>query len=87
MQRSQPSDLPDPAVLDIIETKLLQHIGPIARVLIAQRLRRFQGLSDLCRSLADRIADETERAAFLNFGERLGQAVLPERNTDVWGRR
>ena len=87
MQRSEPSDLPDPAVLDIIETELLQHIGPIARVLIAQRLRRFQGLSDLCRSLADRIADETERAAFLNFGERLGQAVLPERNTDVWGRR
>jgi len=68
VRRSLPSDPPDPAVLDLIEAKLAEHIGPIARILIKQRLQNFQGLPDLCRTLADRISDESERAAFLNLG-------------------
>jgi serine/threonine-protein kinase len=68
MRQSQPLVPPDPAVLDDIEAKLAEHLGPIARILIARRLQNFQGLSELCRSLAGRISDESERAAFLNLG-------------------
>jgi serine/threonine-protein kinase len=68
-RRSQPLDLPNPDVIQKVEAKLTEHLGPIARILVEQQLENFRGLSDLCRSLADRISDETERAAFLHFCE------------------
>ena len=68
-RRSKVPDPPDPAVLKVIEARLAEHLGPIARVLIDQQLQNFQGLSELCRGLADRISDGPQRAAFLNLAE------------------
>jgi len=67
VQRSRPLDPPDLAVLNIIEARLAKYLGPIAQPLLQQRLQNFQGFSDLCRSLADHISDESERAAFLDL--------------------
>jgi eukaryotic-like serine/threonine-protein kinase len=65
---NEPSWPPDPAMTDAIEARLAEHIGPIARVLVKQQLQNCQSLPELYRGLADHIADEAERAAFLNSG-------------------
>jgi eukaryotic-like serine/threonine-protein kinase len=70
----RPFDRPDQAALNMIEAKLTQYLGPVARILLAQRLQNFQGLSDLCRNLADYISDESERAAFLDVDRCLMQS-------------
>jgi serine/threonine-protein kinase len=63
----RPPDLPERAVLDAIEARLAQHVGPIARVLLKQELQHFENLPSFARALADHIADDAERAAFLNW--------------------
>jgi len=63
---SRPNDLPDPAALDAIEAKLVQHVGPIARLLLKQELQSFKSLPQLYHALAEHISDDAERAAFLN---------------------
>ena len=64
---SRPTDPPDPAVLDAIEAKLVQHVGPIARILLKQELQSFKSLPQLYHALAEHISDDAERAAFLNL--------------------
>jgi hypothetical protein len=53
-------------VLDAIEAKLVQHVGPIARILLKQELQSFKSLPQLYRALAEHISNDSERAAFLN---------------------
>ena len=60
-------EFPDRVVLDAIEARLTQHIGPIARILLEQQLQDFESVPGLCRTLADHISDGVERAAFLNW--------------------
>src|SRR5439155_213939 len=67
-QQDAPADFPDRVVLDAIEARLAQHIGPIARILLKQQLQEhFESVPGLCRTLADHISDDVERAAFLNW--------------------
>jgi serine/threonine protein kinase len=66
-QHDGPAEVPDPAVLEAIEARLAQSIGPIARVLLKQELRHSGNVPELCRALADHISDDAERAAFLNW--------------------
>jgi eukaryotic-like serine/threonine-protein kinase len=68
-QRGSAVNPPDPGMLDMIEAKLAEHLGPIARMLVAQQLQNSRGLSDLCRGLADHISDAAQRVAFLNWAE------------------
>jgi eukaryotic-like serine/threonine-protein kinase len=62
-----PAELPDLVMLDTIEARLAQHIGPIARILLKQELQHFESVPALCRTLAENISDDAERAAFLNW--------------------
>jgi serine/threonine-protein kinase len=64
-QNSPPSDLPDRNVLDAIELELTHYLGPIAKLLLAQQMRNFEGLPKLYGRLASNIADGSERVAFL----------------------
>jgi serine/threonine protein kinase len=64
-QNSPPSDLPDRNVLDAIELELTHYLGPIAKLLLAQQMRNFEGLPKLYGRLASYIADGSERVAFL----------------------
>jgi serine/threonine protein kinase len=64
---NSPADLPERAVLDAIEARLAQHIGPIARIVLKQELQHFESLPAFGRALADHIADDAERTAFLNW--------------------
>ena len=67
-RESPPEEPPNPAKLDAIEAGLAQYVGPIARLLIKQQLKNFSGMPELYRNLATHIADEADRAAFLNSG-------------------
>lgn len=67
LRGGHPIQSPDPAVLEAIEAKLAQYVGPIARFLVKQQLENFKTMPELYHSLADHISDESERAAFLNW--------------------
>jgi eukaryotic-like serine/threonine-protein kinase len=66
-QQGGREEFPDRVVLDAIEARLVQHVGPIARILLEQQLQDFESVPGLCRTLADYISDDVERAAFLNW--------------------
>jgi serine/threonine protein kinase len=55
----------DPEVLRRLELALTRCIGPIARILIRQQLRKSNSLSQLYRDLAAHIPNEGDRATFL----------------------
>jgi class 3 adenylate cyclase len=55
-----------PAVLAAAETRLASHIGPIARVLVAQAAKHASDTVELAERLAVHIDDPAKRAAFLN---------------------
>jgi len=67
-QQGGPADPPAPAVRDAIETELTRYVGPIAKFLLRQHLRNFESLPKLYCGLAGYIADEAERATFLDSG-------------------
>jgi serine/threonine-protein kinase len=69
-----PAELPveiDPEALRRLELALTRHVGPIARILVRQQLRKSRSLSQLYRDLAIHIPNEGDRAAFL-ASERRG---------------
>ncbi len=49
-----------------MEHELARHIGPMARVVMRQAIRRCSSLAELKKILAGEIADEAEREDFLN---------------------
>lgn len=53
-----------------LEDAFTPHIGPIAPVLIKRHAAQATSLAQLCRALAEHLADEAERRAFL---DRLGK--------------
>jgi class 3 adenylate cyclase len=55
-----------PAVLAAAETRLASHIGPIARVLVAQAAKHASDTVELAEHLAVHIDDPAKRAAFLD---------------------
>jgi eukaryotic-like serine/threonine-protein kinase len=61
---ASPAIIP-PDVLSRIEAGLVEHIGPIARIILKQQLSKSNSLIDLCRELALFIPDEMARANFL----------------------
>lgn len=60
-----------PALLMQLESCLVKHIGPIAKVLVRKIARDSQGLEQLCQGLAENIAAEAQRAVFLREAARL----------------
>lgn len=55
----------DPEALRRLELALTRYIGPIARILVRQQLRKSNSLSQLYHDLAVHIPDEGDRAGFL----------------------
>jgi hypothetical protein len=55
----------DAADLDDLAAALTLYLGPVARQLIAREQRVSASRAALCQRLAERIADEKERSAFL----------------------
>jgi hypothetical protein len=58
---------PEAATVEALEAELAQYIGPIAKVLVKQELQDFRSMPEMVHNLADHIADDAERAAFLNW--------------------
>ncbi|HLJ13180.1 MAG TPA: serine/threonine-protein kinase [Bryobacteraceae bacterium] len=65
----------DPAQLAKVEAKLVPLVGPVATRLVARAARRHSSLADLCRSIAENIPENRERAAFLRSCEANIQPV------------
>jgi hypothetical protein len=55
----------DPNVLQRLQMHLAHHIGPLARVLVAQAAQQATDLGALCEMLAANIPEVRERAVFL----------------------
>jgi eukaryotic-like serine/threonine-protein kinase len=65
-QRRQRAPSPiTPTVLATAETRLATHVGPIARVLVAQASKEAPDTTALADRLALHIDDPAKRAAFL----------------------
>ena len=63
----------DAEVLAGIEAKLAPTLGPVARQLVRRTARHSATLTELCRSLAEQIPSDADRAAFLKACEpRIG---------------
>jgi serine/threonine-protein kinase len=61
---AEPSRL-DPEQVTRIETYLVRAVGPIAKHLVSQASRHATNIDELCRSLAEKVADAQERDTFL----------------------
>ena len=59
-----------PEALRRVELALTRYIGPIARVVLRQQLRKSNSLSELYRDLAVHIPNERDRALFLASGRK-----------------
>jgi hypothetical protein len=57
----------EPAELEKVRAGLAEHIGPVARLLVCREAGRAGTLSELVERLAGELADDRERAAFLNL--------------------
>jgi len=68
----------DPEQVTRIETHLVRALGPIARHLVSQASRRAANIEELCRELAEKVADPREREAFLRS---CGKGPAGEPNT------
>jgi class 3 adenylate cyclase len=55
----------DPAVLQRLQTHLAYHVGPVAKLLVAQAAKQVTDLEALCEMLATHIPEARERAVFL----------------------
>jgi serine/threonine-protein kinase len=64
MPLAGPSRL-DPEQVTRIETYLVRAVGPIAKHLVSQASRHATNIDELCRSLAEKVADAQERDTFL----------------------
>jgi class 3 adenylate cyclase len=60
---SRPPPLPQNVLL-AIETKYAQYVGPIAKVLVRNGVRKASGAEGLCDFLSDMIADAAEKRVF-----------------------
>jgi len=56
----------DPERVAHVETRLVAHLGPIARVLVRKAAVRARNETELCELLAGELSDPAERTAFLN---------------------
>jgi hypothetical protein len=56
----------DPAVLQRLQMHLAYHVGPMARLLVAQAAKQATDLGALCEMLAVNIPEAQERAVFLS---------------------
>jgi serine/threonine-protein kinase len=61
----QASETLDPAVVSEVESHLVRVVGPIGRHLMTKASREATNVEELCRMLAEQVADEREREAFL----------------------
>lgn len=55
----------DPKDVARVEGALAQHLGPIAKSLVAKTASRHHTVESLARALADQISEDAQRAAFL----------------------
>ncbi|MGH9663167.1 MAG: serine/threonine-protein kinase, partial [Bryobacteraceae bacterium] len=58
-----------PEELARVEARLATRLGPVATRLVARAARRHSDLQELCRSVAENIQEERERASFLRSCE------------------
>ena len=56
----------DQSVLDSIERRLAQHVGPIAKRLVQTASRKAETMENLCETLARSIDEPKQRSLFLN---------------------
>jgi serine/threonine-protein kinase len=54
-----------PALVSEVESHLVRVVGPIGRHLVTKASREATNVDELCRMLAEQVADERERDAFL----------------------
>jgi serine/threonine protein kinase len=62
---ASPRNAWDPILLASVEARLAAAIGPLAKVLVRKEARRSSDLDGLCSKLAQHIASEEQRRAFL----------------------
>jgi serine/threonine-protein kinase len=75
----------DPALLAEIERRFARFVGPVAKVLVRRAGRRTLDVEELYAELADKLATEEERSAFL--ATRKEVAAAPARRTTQPGTR
>jgi hypothetical protein len=59
------STLWEPQVLKIVEDTLATYLGPVAKILVERAAVQAKDLRDLCRMLAQQLATDQERTAFI----------------------
>jgi class 3 adenylate cyclase len=68
----------DPIVLQRVQTHLAYHVGPMAKLLVAQAAKQTTDLEALCEMLAAHIAEARERAVFLSHVVPSGLSGAPQ---------
>jgi hypothetical protein len=76
MAQEQPAGQFDPQVLDSLERRLAQHIGPIAKRLVQSATRRAQTMEELRGLLAHNIEAAAARELFLTETAALARSTL-----------
>jgi serine/threonine-protein kinase len=64
----------DAGLLDTIERRLAERVGPIARYLVQSCLRRANSIESLCTALAERIERPSDRVEFLDEALKLARS-------------
>ena len=68
----------DPTVLQRLQTHLAYHVGPMAKLLVAQAAKQATDLGALCEMLAANITQAQERAVFLGHVAPAGLSGEPQ---------
>jgi len=55
----------EPQVLKGVEDSLAEYLGPVAKILVGRAAQQTHDVRELCRLLAEQLATDQERAAFL----------------------